>query len=101
MEVKRKIYEENEDFRVDLELLNGALFAHVSVFNNKLSTFKKMRERWSELIRDAYFSGHEFIFSYTDNLKFANWLGENTKVTEVSNPNTGDDMTVIYYDLRF
>lgn len=100
MEVKRTVYETNEDFKVDLELLDGALFAHVKVFNHKLSTYKKMRECWSTLIRDAYFSGHEFIFSYTDNLRFADWLGENTEVKKVNHPHTGE-LTVIYYDLRF
>lgn len=100
-EVKRKVFEENDNFRVDLELIDGALFAHVEVFDTKLSTYKKMRESWSDLVKAAYFDGFEFIFSYTQNRRFADWLGENQFVETVVDPETGEKVDVIYYDMRF
>ena len=71
---KQVTFWEDEDGRGVYEFYLGALYAHCYIYNEKLSTYKKLKEVWGAFKQWASLEGIEDVYSYTQNLKFCQFL---------------------------
>ena len=66
---------EDEDFRVQGEVMEDLFYMHVDVSNYNRSVRKKMNSVWSDIQEEVWMNGWEHIFSYNTNSKFAKMFG--------------------------
>lgn len=66
---------EDEDFRVQGEVMEDLFYMHVDVSNYSKSVRKKMNSVWSDIQEEVWMNGWEHIFSYNTNIKFAKMFG--------------------------
>ena len=80
IEKERETYLEDEVGSVILEKLNGNLFVHIYV-NVDLTpdVVRYMRSVWEMLQWDAYWSGFDDIFSYSENERFIKLMDKEFK----------------------
>ena len=78
---------EDEDFRVQGEVMEDLFYMHVDVSNYNRSVRKKMNSVWSDIQEEVWMNGWEHIFSYNTNSKFAKMFGwEEVAIATVSMP---------------
>ena len=65
---------EDDDYCLLLEDQQGFLFAHCYVYEEKLSTMKKIKKVCKEVLEWAYSEGYDGVHTYTENKKFAETL---------------------------
>lgn len=82
---QRKTYFENDDFRVYLEYFSEQLFIHVAIFRATPSVFTEIKEKWAEVMIDAYFQGFEEVFAYSQDIRIIEMIGGAEKVGEHEN----------------
>lgn len=66
---------EDEDFRIQGELLDEHFFVHVETYNYSKSVKKKMDSVWEDIKEEVWMNGWDFVFSYNTNTKFAELFG--------------------------
>ena len=62
---------EDEDFRVQGEVMEDLFYMHVDVSNYNRSVRKKMNSVWVDIQEEVWMNGWDHIFSYNTNSKFA------------------------------
>ena len=72
---KRYKYFDDGNIHVDLEEIDGCLFAHIAFTKFSKSILSKAKQIWWELRCRAYFDGYEEIFSYTKDARMADMIG--------------------------
>ena len=97
MEYKKINFYNDDDINVDLQYLNGDLLLHCTV-NGKYSkrVKEKLQEQFMVISELAYMEGFEEMFSYTQNLKFANLIYPCEVIGEVPH----SDYKVVRWDLK-
>lgn len=66
---------EDDDFRIQMDLISGQPFMHVDAYNYNKSVKKKMLSVWKDIQEEVWNNGWDFIFSYNTNAKFARLFG--------------------------
>ena len=66
---------EDEDFRVQGEVMEDLFYMHVDVSNYNKLVKKKMDSVWADIQEEVWLHGWEHIFSYNTNSKFAKLFG--------------------------
>lgn len=88
---------ETEHYEVKEEILNGILFLHLYVFDERLSVYKEMKQEWEKIKDECANIGWEHIFTYSQNHKFCiKWGGKlvNTVVQD------GEEYGVYVWELK-
>lgn len=78
--LNRRTYYETSDYRIWLEDINEQLFIHVAIHNSTKTIITEVKEKWAELMIDAYFEGYEDVFAYTKDNRIIKMIGGATKV---------------------
>lgn len=77
-----RTYHETDEYRIWLEDINEQLFIHVAIYDGRKSVITDIKEKWAELMIDAYFEGYEDVFAYTKDSRIVNIIGGATKIGE-------------------
>ena len=75
MAMSRVIIYEDEDFRVQGEVMEDHLYLHVDAYNYSKLVKKKMFGVWDDIQQEVWLNGWDRIFSYNTNEKFAKMFG--------------------------
>jgi len=73
--LNRRTYHQTNDYRIWLEDINEQLFIHVAIHNSTKTVIKEIKEKWAELMIDAYFDGYEDVFAYTKDNRIIKMIG--------------------------
>lgn len=93
-------YHEDSDCEIIIEELNAIPYLHVYVFSNMTkSLIKKLNRIWNNLEYDLYWTGYEYLYCYTQNIRFCKLFRKYEKVTEVIDE-YGNKYEVIRWDLK-
>ena len=92
-------YYVDDDCHIRLEEYDNILFIHADVNNTKPSTIKLLREGFKDIKWLAYMCGHDHIYSYTKNKRFAKILGKYEEVSSFCDEVHGE-YEVIRWDLK-
>jgi hypothetical protein len=80
--LNRRTYYSTSDYRIWLEDINEQLFIHVAIYNTTKNTINEIKEKWAELMIDAYFQGYEDVFAYTKDNRIIKIIGGANKIGE-------------------
>lgn len=75
VDFERKTYYEDDDFKVYLEYFYDQLFIHVHIHNFNKAVLKRVKEKWAEIMLDAWFEGFENVFTYTKDNRIIEMIG--------------------------
>lgn len=66
---------ENDDFKVEGEVVDNLFYLHVSVDNYNKSVRRKLKSVWKDIQEEVWLNGWDHIFSYNTNERFAKLFG--------------------------
>lgn len=98
MDFHRKTYYEDDDFHVYLELIGEQLFVHVVIYKTSKEVIKRIKEKWEEVVVEAWFEGFEDLFTYTNDNRIINIIGNAEKLGD--HHINGKDYEVFKWELR-
>lgn len=98
--ILRDVYIDNDYYRVDLEDCDGYLFVHVNVYKWSPQILKMMRCDWEELKYDAYMNGYDYIFTYTQNMKYSRLIDSSIEEAGLMEHPTHGQFNVAYWKLE-
>ena len=79
-QLNRRTYYETDDYRIWMEDINDQLFIHVAIYNSTKTVVTEIKEKWAELMIDAYFNGYEDVFTYTQDNRIIKMIGGATNI---------------------
>lgn len=83
--LNRRTYDSTDDYKIWMEDINDQLFIHATIYNSTKATINQIKEKWAELIIDAYFQGYEDVFTYTKDSRIVKLIGGGEKIGEHEN----------------
>lgn len=72
--VQRTFYED-ENYKMTAEYAGGFLFGHIDVYNAGPSVMKHIKNKWYAALDQARAEGYDYLYAYTQNKKFVQFLG--------------------------
>lgn len=69
-DVKRRVYQENEQYQARLEEVDGVLYVHVVVHQMSKSTLSLLRKEFDVLKQKVRQAGYSHLFTYSTNSRF-------------------------------
>lgn len=75
MEFERRTYFEDDDLHLYLENINDQVFIHIVLNKFSKSIFKKMMQKWGEVVLKMYNLGYEELFTYTKDNRVVKLVG--------------------------
>jgi len=63
--VKRRVYQDNDEYTANLEEQDGILFVHVNLKTFDKGTISTLRVEFDKLKRKLYQAGYEWVYSYS------------------------------------
>lgn len=69
-DVKRRVYQENEQYQARLEEVGGVLYVHVVVHHMTKSTLSLLRKEFDILKQKVRQAGYSHLFTYSTNPRF-------------------------------
>lgn len=74
MNLDRRNYIDDEFIKMDYEDIDELLYVHMKVKQWSRSVFEYIKAVWDMFKHDAYYNGYDYVFTYTENEKFARMI---------------------------
>lgn len=71
----RQTWYEDENYHMTYEEIDGVIFIHIEIATITKSVFKDIKQKWEDFKAKLYWLGHEWIFTYTTDLRIPNMIG--------------------------
>jgi len=68
--VKRRVYRDNDDYKVRLEEVDDVLYIHIEMKNMTTRVIKHLQSEFEIFKKKIASAGYEYIFSYSATPKF-------------------------------
>lgn|SRR5690554_550577 len=73
--VPRQTWYEDENYHMTYEEIDGQIFVHLEVEKVSKSVLKNIEQKWEDFKARLYYLGYEYIFTYTNDLRFPRMFG--------------------------